>query len=342
MTKLYISAGADVNMRNRANGRACLHDVVVSCLDDGTWTREELPDQSYAHRIIDRVNALPYDYPAVFQVLIDAKADINVRAPEGKTPLYVAALNGNVDAVNALLAVGVNMNDTADDGSTPLMAASSDNRLDVVNVLIAAGADLNCVNANGLAAMMFAAVNNHVNIVSTLISAGVDVNRVYRIDGNDVTAVDVALSYDLVDTVAVLEKADAKTICHMMIETSDLVNAVACGDMEHVQQVVVNAGKDEMDMALVIAVRANLCSMVKCLLAAGADPDSTDCETRLLDGACIAGYTDIVRELIDAGADFTAKTKGGRTALQLAAQYKQRDVVALLLAKAKEHTNANK
>jgi ankyrin repeat protein len=49
-----------------------------------------------------------------------------------------------------------------------------------------------------------------------------------------------------------------------------------------------------------------------------------------------------VRELIDAGADITFKDDDGRTALQWAAKLKHRDVVALLLARAKELKNANK
>jgi ankyrin repeat protein len=58
------------------------------------------------------------------------------------------------------------------------------------------------------------------------------------------------------------------------------------------------------------------------------------------------GHIDIVIELIDAGADITAKHPNsmgmGMTALQHATKKKHRDVVALLLAKAKELKNVNK
>jgi ankyrin repeat protein len=85
-------------------------------------------------------------------------------------------------------------------------------------------------------------------------------------------------------------------------------------------------------------------TLVKHLLASGVSPSTLFRTNSLLCWASIRGYTDVVRELLDAGADITAKTKGGDglTALQLAAKHKHRDVVALLLAKAKELKNANK
>jgi phosphoribosylformylglycinamidine (FGAM) synthase PurS component len=121
-----------------------------------------------------------------------------------------------------------------------------------------------------------------------------------------------------------------------MIETSELVRAASCGDIELVSELVKDADKEEKDMALVAAVRENMCPVVKDLLSTGADPATKHGTTSLLMVAAGAGFTDIARELIDAGADITVKDPSGKTALQHAAQNKHRDVVALLLAKAKE------
>jgi ankyrin repeat protein len=62
--------------------------------------------------------------------------------------------------------------------------------------------------------------------------------------------------------------------------------------------------------------------------------------------ACKQGHTAVVKELVDAGADITSKDINGKSALhhatRHAAKHKHRDIVALLLAKAKELKSANK
>jgi ankyrin repeat protein len=84
--------------------------------------------------------------------------------------------------------------------------------------------------------------------------------------------------------------------------------------------------------------------MVKCLLAARADADTKYLGngTSMLAAASAKGFTDIARDLLDAGADLAYKGPDGMTALQSAAKGKHREIVTLLLAKAKELKNANK
>jgi ankyrin repeat protein len=113
------------------------------------------------------------------------------------------------------------------------------------------------------------------------------------------------------------------------------VRAASCGDTERANKRVAGAGKEEKDMALAAAARENH-AKVRCLLAAGTDPDAKYGGVSILTWASIDGYTDLVRELMDAGADITKKDEDGMTAMQLAAKNKHRDVVALLLAKANE------
>jgi ankyrin repeat protein len=59
----------------------------------------------------------------------------------------------------------------------------------------------------------------------------------------------------------------------------------------------------------------------------------------ILNAASTNGYTDIVKVLLDAGADITAKDRTGMTALQCAAKGKHREIVTMLLVKAKELKN---
>jgi ankyrin repeat protein len=332
MTKLFISAGADVNMHH-SNGAlgGCLHQMAACGLPDGKWTRE---------RLSGKLDTAPIDYPGVLQVLIDAKADASARTSYGITPLFAAAGKNNVEAVNALIAAGTNVNDVDDIGRTPLIIATATDNLGVVTSLIAAGADLEQVGNNGITALLYAVDHENVSVVSALVDAGANVN--YCNMRENMSVLDFAESIESHDMSAILKKAGAKTLQELMVATSDLVRAVSNGDMELVNKLVGSAGEEEKNTALSIAVFEGMFSIVKCLLAGGADPETKYGSMSMLIVASIVGYADVVRELLDAGADFAAKDDDGRTALQHAAKEKHRDVVALLLAHANKLKRANK
>ena len=87
---------------------------------------------------------------------------------------------------------------------------------------------------------------------------------------------------------------------------------------------------------LIQAVKDNDLQAVQNLLADGADVNARDTDSKgngtILGLAAYNGYTEIVKLLLETGADLGAKTKKGATALIAAAEKSNVEVIKLLLA----------
>ena len=84
-----------------------------------------------------------HGHAAVIEALVKAGADVKAGTPNGTTPLMVAAASGEVEAVGILIEHGSDVN--AKDGvrlQTPLMYAAASNRAAVIALLASKGADL--------------------------------------------------------------------------------------------------------------------------------------------------------------------------------------------------------
>jgi ankyrin repeat protein len=218
----------------------------------------------------------------------------------------------NVEAVNALLAAGADPNDVSDE--SPLLMACRHDCLGAVSALIAAGADVNFISS----------YPDH--------------------PFSDCTPLDMALCLKNDAIVAVLKEAGALTWQDLMVKTNELLyrdNNDSDKIILHTELVDNSSDKDR-ENALKLYVLLGGLTEVRSLLAAGVDPSLRFCARNLLSIASCMGNADIVRALLDAGADITYKDEDGKIALQWAAMHKHRDIVALLLAKANELKNANK
>jgi ankyrin repeat protein len=111
------------------------------------------------------------------QSLLKAGADANLAIATGETPLLTCARSGSVDAVNALLAAGANPNTSEPlGGQTPLMWATAEGHTGVVQALIDKGADPKAHTKNGFTPLHFAAREGHLETAKLLLSKGVDIN----------------------------------------------------------------------------------------------------------------------------------------------------------------------
>lgn len=111
---------------------------------------------------------------AVAQVLLEAGADPNARTLTGVTPL-VPATGSSIATVRALLAKGADPDARSATGATPLMAAAFEST-EAVALLVARGADVNARTKRGETALANAANRGNLNSAKLLLDKGADVN----------------------------------------------------------------------------------------------------------------------------------------------------------------------
>jgi len=144
--------------------------------------------------------AVSRGFPAVVEVLLAAKADMNAPDSDGNTPLHAAVANRQNKITQMLLAAGANPNVKNQPGSTPLMLAPGSASVDTLKQLLAAGADPNLTNNNGRTALSCAAEAGSVSEVQLLLAAKADPNGgnwdaplLFAINNGDVAAAECLL-----------------------------------------------------------------------------------------------------------------------------------------------------
>ncbi len=107
--------------------------------------------------------------------LLKAGADINAYDDRGFTPLILAAYNGQLSTVDALIAKGANAcRPDRDQGNTAQMGVAFKGEDAIATRLLKAGCDVNARNNAGQTALMMASLFNRTRQVDMLLAAGAD------------------------------------------------------------------------------------------------------------------------------------------------------------------------
>lgn len=117
---------------------------------------------------------------------------LNERDKKRGFPLTLAAQNGDLEVVEALLANGANANPPIKSGPTPLHAAAENGHRAIVRCLIAGGAGVNVAGSTGRIPLMSAVEWGDPEIVRSMLEAGAD-PTVKDKNGQTVLAIDAGL-----------------------------------------------------------------------------------------------------------------------------------------------------
>ena len=364
--KFLLDAKTNVN-HNSSAGHTPLHiavtksniNIITLLLDQNVDINDKAIDGKIPLHI-----AVENGEETIIQTLLAQKADTNLKDTFGNTSLHLAVQlkkqetnsrlvksevsyqspfpatysTCSAQAVQAIIEHGADVNAVNNKGQTALFIACSDGQENFVKILLDAGTDPN-ITDKSKDSSLHSAIYGHCSIESLneLISHGAHVDAV-----NDIgeTPLLTACKAGQTESVSLLLKLKADlSIANIDGYTSLHFAAVADCSADTVLQIIeygadVNAVDKRNRTALLLScLNVNSCSIVKILLAAGADPIIADDEGFSCLHAAIYGHCskETLQALIDHGADIDAKKEDGTNALLSACTKGQSESVRFLL-----------
>ncbi|VDM56258.1 unnamed protein product [Angiostrongylus costaricensis] len=114
------------------------------------------------------------------QTLIRRGSDLTVTDAHGRVCLHLAAYYGDRNLTSLVGATCIDIQDSL--GRTPLMLAASQGQVEAVNQLVKNGAYIDCIDSDGRTAFQLAAIHGHLQVVDMLLAFGADEAHKEEID----------------------------------------------------------------------------------------------------------------------------------------------------------------
>jgi ankyrin repeat protein len=271
------------------------------------------------------------------KALLKQAADVNAAQGDGMTALHWAAMRNDAELAQTLLYAGANAKATTRIGAyTPLLLAAREGSAAVIAPLLKAGADIKAATTNGTTALMFAAASGRVDAVQALIDGGADVNAKESVRG--LTAAMFAAASNRAAVLEVLARNGANLAATSTVTDLAALSRDPAALRAFTQGNPVPPGQEPQGGRGPAAQGGRGGRGPQ---TAGVDRNYQLHELVAAQGgmtplllAAREGHTDSVRALLAAGADVNQPSAGdGTTPLLIATINGQFDLAALLLAK---------
>lgn len=252
--------------------------------------------------------------------LLESGEDVNAVGKWRNSPLMVAT---NLETAKLLVERGADLHAANDDGNTAMMVAVWKFKWEVVKYLVDRGTDVNAVNKFGLTPLAYVTEYGELEMVKYLVDRGAHVNSV---DSNGLTPLVRAIQRGKLEITKFLtdQGADMNAVDHD--GRTPLMCAAAKGEWGIAKYLVhrgaaLNVADNNGMTPLTHAVDKGNLEMVRYLVERGAAVDTTDLNGNApLTYAASAGELEVLKYLMDHGADVNAVDKGDVTVLMYAAK----------------------
>lgn len=315
------------------------HREIVDLLLKNGAGKRLIPGKTYTSLSVALGRAASIGDVAVVRMLLDLGADPNA-------PIWLPAMNwavqaGHIEIAKLLLERGAKVDLPNREGRTALSIAVSAGRADMVRLLLKNGATIPDPSQDqqilkNYTLLMVSARQGYTEIARLLIEHGQDVNA--RTPDGD-TALIIAAGQGRTDVARLLIEKGAKINVQNNTGVTPLLAASSTKRPELVALLKAGGVESNVNLDLVDAITANDADKIKALLAAGADANFTlrgdngkDSAPPLL-MATEKQNLEIVKLLLDKGANPNLANEAGVTSLTKAVELNNLDLVTSLLAK---------
>lgn len=238
------------------------------------------------------------------QDLLKQDFSLNQTNRNGKTPLLLAAAEGNPIIAKLLIKNGANVTAKDNTGNTALHHAVSFGHKDSARILVENGANVNSKNNNGLTPLMSSAQNGNRNCAALLLEHAASPNAK---DKNGKTPIFYSAPYP--------------SVTNILLQNGAVIS------------------EEETALVFSAAAKENNKVLADHLISQDINPDIRAPEESPYKGytplliVSAEGYADLTEKLLKAGAEIDSTTPNGYTPVMLASKNHHADIADMLLKK---------